>query len=58
LYSAPPQVGIAVADPELLEAATHPPQKVTRPVMAALLGAAAVAVALGFAPQILFDALT
>jgi NADH-quinone oxidoreductase subunit N len=58
LYSAPPQVGIAVVDPELLEGATHRPQRVTRPVAAALVGAAAVAVALGFAPQVLFGALT
>nr|WP_296065866.1 NADH-quinone oxidoreductase subunit N [uncultured Actinoplanes sp.] len=58
LYSGPPRVGIAVADPELLEAATHPRLPVTRPVAAALLLAAAVAVALGFAPQALFTALT
>jgi NADH-quinone oxidoreductase subunit N len=58
LYATAPRVGIAVADPELLEAATHPRLPVTRPVAAALIGAAAVAVLLGFAPQLLFNALT
>jgi NADH-quinone oxidoreductase subunit N len=58
LYSGPPRVGIAVVDPELLEAATHPRLPVARSVAAALIGAAAVAVALGFAPQALFTALT
>jgi NADH-quinone oxidoreductase subunit N len=58
LYSAAPQVGVPVADPRLLEDATHPRLPVARPVAAALIGAAAVAVALGFAPQVLFAALT
>ena len=47
-----------MVDPELLEAATHPRLPVARPVAAALIGAAVVAVVLGFAPQLLFDALT
>ncbi|MBM2619121.1 NADH-quinone oxidoreductase subunit N [Actinoplanes sp. LDG1-06] len=58
LYSTPPRVGIPVADPTLLEAATHPRFPVTRPVAAALITAAAAAVVLGFAPQLLFDALS
>jgi NADH-quinone oxidoreductase subunit N len=58
LYSRAPRVGIAVADPDLLQAATHPRLPVTRPVAATLIGAAALAVALGFAPQALFAALT
>ena len=58
LYASPPRPGIPVVDPDLLEAATHPRLPVTRPVAAALIAAAAVAVALGFAPQLLFDALT
>jgi NADH-quinone oxidoreductase subunit N len=58
LYSAAPRVGVPVADPRLLEDATHPRLPVARPVAAALIGAAAVAIALGFAPQVLFAALT
>ncbi|MCM4081926.1 NADH-quinone oxidoreductase subunit N [Paractinoplanes hotanensis] len=58
LYVAPPRVGVSVADPDLLEAALHPRLPVTRPVAAALITAAAAAVALGFAPQLLFNALT
>ena len=58
LYATPDRVGIAVADPELLAAATHPRLPVTRPVAAALIAAAAVATVLGFAPQLLFDALS
>ncbi|GIE96162.1 NADH-quinone oxidoreductase subunit N [Paractinoplanes rishiriensis] len=58
LYAHPPRPGIQVVDPDLLEAATHPRLPVSRPVAAALFGGAAVAVALGFVPQILFDALT
>ncbi|MGX6602890.1 NADH-quinone oxidoreductase subunit N [Micromonosporaceae bacterium Da 78-11] len=57
LYATPPRVGLAVADPSLLAAALHPRLPVTRPVAAALIGAATVAVVLGFAPQLLFDAL-
>jgi NADH-quinone oxidoreductase subunit N len=49
-YAGP--VGIAVAD-------LRPPKlPVSWPVTTALVAAAAVAVALGFAPQILFNALT
>jgi NADH-quinone oxidoreductase subunit N len=58
LYASPPRPGIQVLDPDLLEAATHPPLPVARPVAAALIAAAGVAVVLGFAPQFLFDALT
>jgi NADH-quinone oxidoreductase subunit N len=58
LYSSPPRPGIQAVDPDLLEAATHQPLPVARPVAAALIAAAAVAVAVGFAPQALFDALT
>jgi NADH-quinone oxidoreductase subunit N len=58
LYATAPRVGVAVADPQLLEDATHPRLPVTRPVAAALIGAAALAVALGFAPQFLFAALS
>ncbi len=48
----------AVVDPALLEAATNPRRPVSRPVAVALIAAAAVAVVLGFAPQLLFSALT
>ena len=58
LYATPPRVGVAVVDPDLLEAATDPRLAVSRPVAAALIGAAAAAVVLGFAPQLLFDALS
>ncbi|MGK5680729.1 NADH-quinone oxidoreductase subunit N [Actinoplanes sp. URMC 104] len=58
LYTPPTRVGIPVADPDLLDAALHPRRPVTRPVAAALIAAALVAVALGFAPQLLFDALS
>jgi len=58
LYSAPPKLGIQVVDPDLLEAATHPRLPVARPVAAALIAGAGVAVVLGFAPQFLFDALS
>ena len=57
LYASPPRVGVAVVDPQLLEDATHPRLPVSRPVAAALIAAAAVAVALGFAPQFLFNTL-
>jgi NADH-quinone oxidoreductase subunit N len=57
LYAGPPRVGVAVVDPQLLADATHPRLPVTRPVAAALIAAAAVAVALGFAPQFLFNAM-
>jgi NADH-quinone oxidoreductase subunit N len=56
LYTTPPRLG--VVDAELLEAATHPRLPVARPVAAALVAGAAVAVVLGFAPQLLFNALT
>ncbi|MET0415102.1 MAG: proton-conducting transporter membrane subunit [Actinoplanes sp.] len=58
LYATAPRVGIAVADPQLLEDATHPRLPVTRPVAVALIGAAALAIVLGFAPQALFNALS
>jgi NADH-quinone oxidoreductase subunit N len=58
LYAGPARVGIAVADPGLLEAATHPRLPVARPVAASLIAAAVVAVVLGFAPQFLFTSLT
>jgi NADH-quinone oxidoreductase subunit N len=47
----------AVADPDLLEAATHPRVAVPRPVAAALAVAATITIILGFAPQWIFDAL-
>jgi NADH-quinone oxidoreductase subunit N len=58
LYTTVPRVGISIVDPDLLDAATHPRLPVTRPVAAALFTAAALAVVLGFAPQLLFSALT
>jgi NADH-quinone oxidoreductase subunit N len=58
LYTGPPRVGIAVADPDLREAATHPRLPVARPVAASLIAAAVVAIVLGFAPQFLFTALS
>jgi NADH-quinone oxidoreductase subunit N len=63
LYAAPaPDTGMMTAapiiDPNLLEAATHPRQPLSRPVGVALIAAAAVAVVLGFAPQLVFAALT
>jgi NADH-quinone oxidoreductase subunit N len=58
LYAGPTRIGIAVADPNLVEAALHPRRPVTRAVAAALITATAAAVVLGFAPQILFDALS
>ena len=58
LYATPPKPGIQVVDPDLLERATHPRLPVARPVAAALIAATAVAVVLGFAPQLLFDALS
>ena len=58
LYATPTVPGIPVADPTLLEAALHPRLPVTRPLAAALITAAAVAVVLGFAPQLLFNALS
>ncbi|MFI5890517.1 NADH-quinone oxidoreductase subunit N [Actinoplanes sp. NPDC051513] len=58
LYATPPRPGIQIVDPNLLESATHPRLPVARPVAAALIVAAAAAVVLGFAPQLLFDALS
>ena len=58
LYAAPPRPGIQVVDPDLLAAAVHPRLPVARPVAVALIAAAVITVLLGFAPQILFDALT
>jgi len=46
---------VAVLDPELLQAATHPRVAVARPVATAIAVAAVVAVVLGFAPQVVFD---
>ncbi|MFI1993196.1 NADH-quinone oxidoreductase subunit N [Actinoplanes sp. NPDC020271] len=57
LYSLPPRIGLSVADPVLVDAALHPRLPVPRPVAAALAASVAVAVILGFAPQLLFDAL-
>jgi NADH-quinone oxidoreductase subunit N len=47
----------AVADPDLLEAATHPRVEVPATVAAAIAGAAVITIILGFAPQWIFDAL-
>ena len=58
LYAGPPKPGIQAIDPDLLQRATHPRLPVSRPVAAALIVATAVAVVLGFAPQLLFDALS
>ncbi|WP_436524085.1 NADH-quinone oxidoreductase subunit N [Actinoplanes sp. HUAS TT8] len=58
LYSLPPRIGLSVADPILLDAARHPRLPLTRPVAATLAASVAVAVILGFAPQLLFNALT
>jgi NADH-quinone oxidoreductase subunit N len=58
LYASPARAGVHVVDPDLLEAATHPRLPVGRPVGAALIFGTAVAIALGFAPQLLFDALS
>lgn len=53
-----PRAATAVADPTLLEAALHPHRPVARPAAIAMIVAAVVAVALGFAPQLLFSSLT
>ncbi|MFG1990440.1 NADH-quinone oxidoreductase subunit N [Actinoplanes sp. NPDC048988] len=58
LYTKAEAPGISVADPALLEAATHPRRPVSRSVGFVLAAASLVAVGLGFAPQLLFDALT
>ncbi|XVV13420.1 NADH-quinone oxidoreductase subunit N [Actinoplanes sp. CA-131856] len=58
LYTKPEAPGISVADPALLEAATHPRLPVSRTVGFVVAAASLVAVALGFAPQLLFDALS
>ncbi|MEV6343322.1 NADH-quinone oxidoreductase subunit N [Actinoplanes sp. NPDC051851] len=58
LYTLPPRIGLSVADPVLLDAALHPRLPITRPVAAALALTAALAVILGFAPQLLLNALT
>ena len=58
LYTGPSRVGIAVVDPDLLDAAIHPRRPVTAPVAAALVVGTAVVVVLGFAPQLLFTSLT
>ncbi|WP_229073994.1 proton-conducting transporter membrane subunit [Actinoplanes sp. DH11] len=56
LYTLPARIGISVTDPVLLDEAVHPSLPVPRAVAVALAGAVAVAVVLGFAPQVLFDA--
>jgi NADH-quinone oxidoreductase subunit N len=58
LYTLPPRIGLSVADPVLLDVALHPRLPVPRPVAVTLAASVAVAVVLGFAPQLLFDALT
>ncbi|BCJ44246.1 NADH-quinone oxidoreductase subunit N [Actinoplanes ianthinogenes] len=58
LYTLPPRIGLSVADPVLVDAALHPRLPISRPVAATLVASVAVAVVLGFAPQVLFDALT
>ncbi|BAL85789.1 putative NADH dehydrogenase I chain N [Actinoplanes missouriensis 431] len=58
LYTVPARVGLSVADPALVNAAVNPRLPVPRPVAVTLVAAVAVAVALGFAPQLLFDALS
>lgn len=58
LYTLPPRVGLSVADPVLLDVALHPRLPVSRPVAATLAASIAVAVVLGFAPQLLFNAFT
>ncbi|BBH65965.1 NADH-quinone oxidoreductase subunit N [Actinoplanes sp. OR16] len=57
LYSLPARVGISVADPVLVDEAVHPRVPVPRPVALTLSVAALIVVILGFAPQLLFDAL-
>ncbi|WP_045745005.1 NADH-quinone oxidoreductase subunit N [Actinoplanes rectilineatus] len=57
LYTLPPRVGLSVADPVLLDAATHPHVPVPFPVRLTLALTMVAAVALGFAPQALFNAL-
>jgi NADH-quinone oxidoreductase subunit N len=61
LYSttrSPEPSAAGVVDPALLEAAIHPHQPLARPIAIALTASAAAAVVLGFAPQLLFAALT
>ncbi|MBB2945321.1 NADH-quinone oxidoreductase subunit N [Actinoplanes lutulentus] len=58
LYTLPPRVGFSVADPVLLDEAIHPHLPVPRPVAIAVAAAVTAAVALGFAPQLLLNALT
>jgi NADH-quinone oxidoreductase subunit N len=58
LYTLPPRIGLSVADPVLLDAALHPRLPLSRPIAATLAVAVAVAVVLGFAPQLLFNAFT
>lgn len=56
LYTYPSRPGIPVADPALVYDITHPRFPVPRPITAALLATTAMAVVLGFAPQLLFSA--
>ena len=57
-YTVPARVGRSVADPVLVQEATHPRLPVPRPVALTLVAAVVVAVVLGFAPQLLFTALS
>jgi NADH-quinone oxidoreductase subunit N len=57
LYTVPSHPGIPIADPGLVYDATHPRHRVARPITAVLLATTAVAVVLGFLPQLLFNAL-
>ncbi|MEU8656268.1 NADH-quinone oxidoreductase subunit N [Actinoplanes philippinensis] len=58
LYTLPEHPGVHVADPGLMYDATHPRHRVATPIAAALTAAAVTALALGFAPQLLLNALT
>jgi NADH-quinone oxidoreductase subunit N len=57
LYTVPSHPGIPVADPGLIYDATHPRHRVARPITAVLLATTALAVVLGFFPQLLLSAL-
>jgi NADH-quinone oxidoreductase subunit N len=57
LYTVPSHPGIPIADPGLVYDATHPRHRVARPITAVLLATTAVAVILGFLPQLLFNVL-
>jgi NADH-quinone oxidoreductase subunit N len=57
LYTVPSHPGIPVADPGLVYDATHPRHRVARPIAAVLLVTTALAIVLGFLPQLLLNAL-